>query len=145
MYDFILKMHSGWAYLALIMLMVASGNALIGLSKKRSFTPADRRLSLFALIAVHLQFVVGLVLYFVSPKGFHLINAVGMDVMKNAEMRLVAVEHPLVNLIAVVLITIGWSRHKRTSEDKKLNSIAVFYTLGLVLLLSRIPWSSWLS
>ena len=52
-------------------------------------------------------------------------------------MRLTSLEHPLINIIALVLITIGWSKHKKEeSNNGKFKKIAVFYTLGLVLILS---------
>src|SRR6188472_2556485 len=114
MYDFILKMHSGWAYATLLLLVIAIINALIGLSSKNPFTPKDRRISMFALLSAHIQFVFGIALYFVSPNGFAKIQAVGMGGM-TAMDRLLALEHPLVNLIAVTLITIGWSKHKRSA------------------------------
>lgn len=142
MYDFILKAHSGWAYIALIVLVIAVINAFIGLSAKNPFTPKDRRISMFALLSAHIQFVLGLLLYFTSPNGLQKIQAVGMGGM-SAMDRLLALEHPLVNLIAIILITIGWSKHKRASDDTKFKSIAIFYAIGLALLLSRIPWQLW--
>ena len=33
--------------------------------------------------------------------------------MKDAAMRLTSLEHPLINIIALALITIGWSKHKK--------------------------------
>src|SRR6476661_805776 len=111
MYDFILKAHSGWAYVALIMLIIAVVNALIGLSAKNPFTVKDRTISLLALLSVHIQFVFGMLLYFTSPNGFQKIQSVGMGGM-SAMDRLLALEHPAVNLIAIIVITIGWSKHK---------------------------------
>jgi hypothetical protein len=72
---------------------------------------------LFALIAIHVQLLVGIILYFVSPNGL-MIKAVGMGGL-TTESRLLALEHPLIN-IAIALITIGWSKHKKlmTSESK---------------------------
>jgi hypothetical protein len=68
-----------------------------------------------------------------------------MGVMKDAQTRLYLVEHPITNIIAIVLITMGWSMQKRqTLSSKKFSRIGLFYTLGLLLLLSRIPWDSWL-
>ena len=142
MYDFILKAHSGWAYVALIVLVIAVVNALIGLSAKNPFTAKDKRISMFALIGAHVQFVFGLLLYFVSPNGLAKIKAVGMSGMSSID-RLLALEHPLVNLIAIILITVGWSKHKRAADESKFKSIAIFYSLGLVFLLSRIPWALW--
>jgi hypothetical protein len=144
--EVLLNVHSYLAYVVLAILVVAVVNALTGLSGKRMFTlERDFRISLFALIISHLQLLVGLILYFLSPNGFQAIQRLGMGGM-NAEARLLALEHPLVNIIAVVLITIGWSRHKKFMEgDKKFRAISIFYGLGLVLLLSRIPWGTWLS
>lgn len=142
-YKIILEAHSGIAYVALITIAIAIINSFIGISAKNEFKPKDRRIALFALIATHIQFVFGLILYFVSPNGLAKIKAVGMGGMQ-AYDRLLALEHPLVNLIAIVLITIGWSTHKKADETKKFKKIAVFYTLGLILLLSRIPWQTWI-
>lgn len=142
-YKIILEAHSGVAYVALLTIAIAVINSIIGISAKNEFKPKDRRIALFALIATHIQFVFGLILYFVSPNGLAKIKAVGMGGMQ-AYDRLLALEHPLVNLIAIVLITVGWSSHKRADENKKFKKIAVFYALGLILLLSRIPWQTWI-
>jgi cytochrome b561 len=141
MYNFVLKMHSGWAYVALIILLIAVINALIGLSSKNPFTPKDRRISMFALIAAHIQFLFGLILYFVSPNGLQTLQ-LGIGNL-TPEQRLLALEHPLVNLIAITLITIGWSKHKKAADESKFKAISIFYSLGLILLLSRIPWQLW--
>jgi hypothetical protein len=139
MYFFLQKFHSGWAYLALILLVFAVANAFFGLNGKRIFTSKDRKIALFALIATHIQLLVGLVLYFLSPIGL-----AALSQMANATLRLTAVEHPFTNIIAVVLITIGWSKHKKATEDsKKFKSIRNFYALGLGLILLRIPWHLW--
>jgi len=144
--EIVLNVHSYLAYVVLAILVVAVVNALTGLSGKRMFTlERDFRISLFALIISHLQLLVGLVLYFLSPNGLQAISRLGMGGM-NAEARLLALEHPLINIVAVVLITIGWSRHKKFMEgNKKFRAISIFYGLGLLLLLSRIPWGTWLS
>ena len=72
-------------------------------------------------------------------------KAVGMgETMSNAALRFQAIEHPITMLLAIVLITLGWSRHKKQTTDLgKFKKIALFYGLGLVLILSRIPWDLW--
>ena len=141
--DFIQKFHSGWAYLALLVLVVAVVNSLIGMFSKKEFTSKDRKIALFGLIAIHTQLVVGVLLYFVSPNGLNMIKAVGMGGL-TTESRLLALEHPLINIIAIVLITIGWSKHKKaTTSESKFKTFSIFYGLGLVLILSRIPWKIW--
>ncbi|MDR6762859.1 hypothetical protein J2Y38_003077 [Flavobacterium sp. 2755] len=139
MYHFIQKLHSGWAYLALLLLLFAVINAVIGLTSKKEFTAKDRKISLFALIGTHTQLLIGLVLYFVSSLGFAQLGQ-----MTNAEVRLTSLEHPLINLIAIVLITIGWSKHKKLiNSEAKHKTFAIYYGLGLILILSRIPWNLW--
>ncbi|SFW41780.1 hypothetical protein SAMN02927921_01578 [Sinomicrobium oceani] len=139
-------LHSYWAYLTLIMLVIAVINAIIGyFSSKPFIIGKDLRISLFALIFTHIQLLLGIVLYFVSDR-FSLWSELGPGgVMKNDLARLLLVEHPFTNILAIILITIGWSKHKKVESAKgKFGKIAFFYTIGLILLLSRIPWSQWM-
>jgi hypothetical protein len=144
MYEIIQPIHSYIAYAALTILILTVINAIMGFANNKMFTPEkDFRLSLFALILSHIMLMIGLVLFFVSPSGLSAIQEFGIGGLPS-EARLLAVEHPFINSIALVLITIGWSRHKKFIEGKKkFKSIAVFYGLGLLLIFSRIPWQQW--
>lgn len=140
MYDFIQKLHSGWAYLALLLLVIAVVNSLLGMFSKKEFTPNDRKVALFGLIGIHIQLLAGIVLYFLSPLGFASLGQMG-----DKAIRLTSLEHPLLNIVAIVLITIGWSKHKKlTTSATKFKTFSVYYGIGLVLILSRIPWETWL-
>ena len=140
MYTILQKAHSGWAYIALLVLVIAVFNAIIGLTSKKEFTAKDRKIALFGLIGTHVQLLFGLILYFVSPLG---LSSLGQ--MSDKALRLTSLEHPLINIIAITLITIGWSKHKKlTTSESKFKTFAIFYGLGLLLILSRIPWSMWL-
>ena len=144
MYALIKIIHSYRAYLVLLILAVAIFNSFLGKILRRDFSTKDLRISLFGLIFSHIQLVIGLILYFVSP-WFGKWTELGVGVMKNAETRLYLIEHPITNILAIVLITMGWSMHKRQSlSGKKFLRIGLFYTLGLVLLLSKIPLINWL-
>ena len=139
MYEFIQKFHSGWAYLAVLVLVVAVINSFVGLFSKKEFTAKDRKISLFGLAAIHTQLLIGLVLYFVSGRGF---DSLGQ--MSNSELRLTSLEHPLINLIGITLITIGWMKHKKlNTSESKFKTFSIYYGLGLVLIFSRIPWGLW--
>ena len=139
MYEIIQKAHSGWAYLVLITLVIAVVNSIIGRNSKKEFSAQDRKIALFALIATHLQLVFGFVIYFISPLGM-----ASLGQMSDKALRLTSLEHPLINIIAIALITIGWSKHKKAADSQaKFKSIFLFYGLGLLLILSRIPWSLW--
>ena len=139
MYEIIQKLHSGFAYLAFLLLVIAVVNSFIGLFSKKDFTERDRKIALFALAAIHTQLLIGIVVYFVSPLGF---SALGQ--MKDAALRLTSLEHPLMNIIGIVLITIGWMKHKKLITSKsKFKTFSIYYGLGLILILSKIPWGSW--
>ena len=144
MYETILTIHSFIAYAVLAILILAVLNAISGWLGNKMFTPEkDFRLSLFALILSHLMLVIGLILFFVSPNGLNAIQELGMGGL-SSPARLLAVEHPFTNILAIIFITVGWSRHKKFIEaKKKFKSIGIFYGLGLLLFLSRIPWGQW--
>jgi hypothetical protein len=145
MYEIVKTLHSYWAYLVLIVLILATVNAIIKTFGDKEYEANDFRRSLFTLIVSHIQLLIGLVLYFVSPR-LQIFSELGMGgVMKDAVNRFYLVEHPFINIVAVALITIGYSKHKKKlTSNAKLKTIAIFYSIALVLFLSRIPWSTWL-
>lgn len=145
MYSIVKNLHSYWAYLVLLILVIAVINSLIKTFGNKEYTPKDFRISLFTLIVSHIQLLIGFLLFFTSPNGFNNIKANGMGGL-DSFARLLAVEHPFVGILAVTLITIGYSKHKKKLTSKpKLKTIAIFYTIALILVLSRIPWSTWMA
>jgi len=136
--------HSYWAYVVLILLLFTVIKILAGWLRKKQFKKSDYQFALFALIATHIQLLIGLVVFYFSDK-YMALREVGMgEVMKNAALRKVIVEHPVAMLAAVVLVTIGWSKHKRKRTDNaKLKTIGVFYTLALLLVLYMVPVAFW--
>ena len=144
MYETVFFIHSWWAYLVLLVLIIATVNSFIGLSSKKDYGATDFRLALFTLIVSHIQLLIGLVLYFVAPY-FKALGEVGMGgVMKDSTLRLYLVEHPLIMIIAIVLITMGYSKHKNKLTSKpKFKTLSIFYGIALIFMLSRIPWAAW--
>jgi heme A synthase len=144
MYATVQFIHSYWAYLVLLVLFIASINAIIGFASNKEYAATNFRIALFTLITSHIQLLIGIVLYFVSPY-FSVLLEEGMGkVMPDPTLRLYLVEHPLIMIIAVALITIGYSKHKSKLTSKpKFKILAIFYTIALILMLSRIPWSAW--
>lgn len=141
MYTGLQHLHSGLAYLVLAALVIIFGYVLVNYLKDNSFTEKVRKASLVGLIVSHLQLLIGLVLYFISPKG--LSNFSG-ETMGDAMSRLYMLEHPLTMIIAIILITVGYSKAKNgTNDASRYKQILIFYGIGLVLMLIRIPWSVW--
>jgi len=135
--------HSYWAYLVLALLIFAVINAVIGLTQKKQFTDKDLRIGLFTLIVSHIQLLIGLGWYFMSP-WYQALKEDAATVMGDKATRLLAVEHPTMMILALVFITIGWSKHKKKSTDAaKFKTFVIFYGIGLLFILSKIPWTNW--
>lgn len=133
------QVHSYWAYLVVLVLVASVLNSLMGMVNKKSFESKDLRLSLFTLIFSHIQLLIGFIVYF--NQEWH--NNIG-SMMGDSAGRLLALEHPLTMLIAIALITIGWSKHKKKESDAaKFKTIFTFYAIALFLVLLRIPWANW--
>ena len=134
MYPGLVHAHSGLRWVALVLLVAAVVVAVGKWQGKSGYTDGNRKLYLFTLIAVHTQLIIGLILYFISPK-------VNFSQMSDKIYRFYTVEHTTGMLIAIVLITIGYSRSKRASNPiQKQRLVGIFYGLGLLLILASIPW-----
>lgn len=136
MYNGLLHAHSGLRWLALLFLILALVKGISGWMGQKEYTEGDRKMALFALIFTHIQLLLGLALYFISPKvtfeaGF----------MKNALTRFYSVEHIVMMILAIILITIGYSTAKRAADGlAKHKKIVIFYGIGLLIILAAIPW-----
>ena len=141
MYTGLLHTHRTVAYLFLI-----ATTALILLAIYRRISgahAAESKQSLLAKIALisgHTQLLLGLGLYFVGP-WFEQLTSNTAEVMKTAELRWFAVEHIGANLVGIVLLTIGNSKFKKaTDAEAKDKAVLIYFGLGLLLIVSRIPW-----
>ena len=136
MYQFFFGLHSGIRYIVILLFALALVMALVGLFGRRSYTEANRKVNLFSMISAHIQLLTGLILYFVSPKVmFSNMSAA----MKDPVIRYWTVEHLVMMLFAVILITIGHSRSKKAIDAvNKHRAIALFYGLALLVILLAI-------
>ncbi|GAB2582065.1 cytochrome B [Spirosoma areae] len=134
MYPGLVHAHSGLRWIALILLVAAVIVAIGRWQGRNSFTDGNRKLYLFTLISVHTQLVIGLLLLFISPK-------VNFSMLSEKLYRFYSVEHTAGMLIAIILITIGYSRAKRAADSTtKHRFVSIFYGLGLLLIVVSIPW-----
>ncbi|NGM60322.1 hypothetical protein G5B30_00195 [Sphingobacterium sp. SGG-5] len=127
--------------LAIILLLALVVTIIITWVNYASNKPYNRKIALLGLISAHLQLVIGLVLYFISPLG---LKSFSGENMGNSLSRLYFLEHPLMMVLAIVLITVGYSKAKKLEDSQKANrTVLIFYIIGLIFVLSRIPWSTW--
>lgn len=127
--------HSGMRWIVLILIVVAIANALASRGKNK-YEKKDKMINLFAMITMHTQLLIGMVLYFISPNVRFVEGW-----MKVKQLRFFGMEHILLMILAIVVITIG--RKKAESEEmanKKHAVIAKWFIIGLILLLAGIPW-----
>lgn len=137
MYTGLFHGHSGLRYLVLVLLLVVIVRSIAGFLRNKPFSQLDNALSLGLLITTHIQFLLGLVLYFVSPAV-----QFNESTMKDSALRYWAVEHLIGMLIAVVLITIARSTAKRMSESlAKHKRLAIFNSIALLIIIATIMQS----
>lgn len=130
MHTALLHSHSLIRYFVLIMLLAVIIASFTGWIQNRRFTKVDNKLSLYLLIFTHLQFVVGILLYFVSD-----VVQFSNETMKNAGIRYWTVEHVVGMLIAIALITAGRSTSKKMSVDQsKHKRLFIFNLLAAVVI-----------
>jgi uncharacterized membrane protein SirB2 len=137
LYSFFLHLHSGFRYIVLLLVLLAIVRSWADWLGKKSYSEGNRKLNLFTMISAHTQLLIGIVLYFLSP-----FVQFGSQTMKDATTRYWTVEHLTGMIIAIILITIGHARSKRASAaELKHKSIAIFYTLALIIIIATITVS----
>ncbi|WP_207536352.1 cytochrome B [Desertivirga arenae] len=139
MYSAFLTTHSIIRFAVIIASVLSILLAFAGWFGNKEYTKGNKVLNLLALISAHLQLVVGLILYFISP----IVNSAEFGAaMKNSSLRYWKVEHMAMMIIAIVLITVGYSKSKRAlaSVDKH-RTIAIFYTIAVIVVLAALAMS----
>lgn len=140
MYSILLPIHSGLRYLVLFFLIFAVVKPFAGWLGNRPFSNGDRKIALFALIFTHIQVLIGLILYFMSPTVTQALGDMG-SAMKDGDLRFWAVEHIAGMLLAAILITIGYSKAKKKLNTVSGNkTIAILFLISLLVIFMMIPW-----
>tara|TARA_B100001741_G_C16160765_1_gene417946 strand:- start:11 stop:445 length:435 start_codon:yes stop_codon:yes gene_type:complete len=144
MYIGLKHLHSFLPYLLLTVLIFVFVKSVIAYRDKHPHTEGHQKNGLIVLILAHLQFLIGGALYFVSPMSTSGLNDFGVA-MKDGTLRLYTLEHPLMMILAIVLITMAYSKSKKDISNQLKHKVkSVYYGVALLLILSRIPWSAWL-
>ena len=134
MYNFVQHLHSGFRYIVMVLFIYTILMALIGWLGNRPYTNRNRLSNLFAMISAHTQLLIGIVLYFLSP-----LVQFNSSTMKDGTLRYFTVEHWVMMLIAIALITIGHSKSKKVIlPEVKHKTIAIFYGIALVIIIGAL-------
>ena len=104
MYIGLLHLHSNLPFILLLLIGAVLVKSLIGWTQSSPFDKLSNKLVLFAMITAHIQWVVGAILYFISPNVKSLGQAMG-DLFS-----FVCFGAPLMMTIALVLLTVARSK-----------------------------------
>lgn len=139
MYIPILHTHNTlrWVILALgFAVLMQAGQGLRG---DRPYARA-RKLGVFFTAALHLQLLLGLALFAISPFMRDAMRAMS-ETMADPARRFFVAEHPALMVIATILMTVGGLVAKNAADDAARHRKLLAFTLGtMALILWGIPW-----
>ena len=140
MYAIILAIHSIFRWLVLISLLYAIYRSYSGWFGSKEYSPHDNAVRHWSATIAHIQLILGLSLYFVSPlikyflQNFH-------EAVHDREIRFFGMEHSIMMILGIIIITIASMMSKRQKADaQKYKVLAIGYTIALLVILSSVPW-----
>lgn len=137
--DFIKLFHSGWAYLVILIGIIFLLSTLVYAVSKKDTDNTIRKIGLVTTIIFHVQLLVGLI--------YLVMKALALDgsgnIMKSEILRFTFVEHPMMMIAAVTFMTIANAKLKRSTVVPY--SVVIFAFIGILAIISRIPWATWLA
>ncbi len=140
MYNLLLVAHSYLRWLVLVALLFSLFRAYRGWLGGKTFTAFDNTVRHVTATICHVQLIVALLLYYVSPLVTYFWQNYKAEVHERS-IRYFAMEHSTTMLVSIVLITIGSVLAKRKQSDAaKFKTMAIWYSIGFVLIFASVPW-----
>lgn len=140
MHTTLLGLHGGLRWLIVIVGLVALFRHLKGMKGDVPYARA-RKVGVAFTALMHVNLLIGVVLFGVSP----LIKGAMADMkaaMGIADTRFMVAEHPMIMLVAVIVVTIGGIVAKNGADDAARHKKgAIFIGVVLAMLAYGIPWS----
>jgi len=137
---FILAVHNVVRWFVFLFAIVALLRALKGINGGVDYASGAKRSVFLFTMSVHLQLVLGLLLYGVSPLTRHAMGDMGAA-MRDPGVRFFVVEHPTLMILAVVAATLTGVLARRGPDDTvRHRRAAIGIALSLGLILAGIPW-----
>jgi len=126
MYNFLLHAHSGLRYLILLAAVVVVVKSLIGWFGSTPYSKFDKIIAPSFVGLMHLQLLLGLILYFISPLVTY--N------MGDKVSRYWSVEHISIMILAVVMAQVGRSISKKSGDPQvKFRFQTIFFGISILL------------
>lgn len=139
MYSFLLIVHSWLRYPVLLLVLLVVLRSAAGLLRGSEWDGADEGLGRWLIRTWDLQFLLGLVLYFLSPITQFAFANFG-EAMGDRQLRVVTLEHPLLMLLATAALHAGWVRARKSAGRGRLLRWLIFVATAALLTAIAIPW-----
>lgn len=141
MYSVLLTIHSLMRWLVLAALVFALIFAYRAWFSHKKYTPYANAVRFWTTTIVQVQFVIGLWLYSLSPIVRYFFNHLEEGIHIR-DVRFFGLEHIVMMLVAVTLITTGSVIAKRARTDSdKFRAMAIWFSIGFVVIFISIPWA----
>lgn len=129
--SFVFQLHAVWRWVLLVAAIAVVIKALIGWLGRRPFTKLDDQLGMGFTMIVDIQVFLGLILWLFGPTGLRNLSLA----MGNSALRFIALEHPILMLIALAFAHIGRARSKKAADDTAKHRISfIFYLLSFIFI-----------
>ncbi len=141
MFATLLAIHSLLRWFILASIVYSIFLAFRGWFRNRPFTSYDHWVRIITVSFVHIQLIIGVWLYFISPIVAYFLKNFS-ESLHQTQLRFFGMEHITMMLIGISLVTIGSSKARRKKTDKeKFKVIAIWYSIALVIIFTSIPWA----
>jgi len=113
---------------------------LIKAGSQKRHLPSLNAIRHWTATIAQIQLIFGLWLYFISPITVYFLDHFH-DAVHEREIRFFGMEHSIMMMIGIVVITIGSANTKRKLTDKaKFKTMAIWFTIALLIIITSIPW-----
>jgi hypothetical protein len=142
MYSIILALHNIVRWIVVILVVVAVVRAYLGRFGKREWTEIERKVGAFVGMAIDIQLLLGLLLYFfLSPLTKSAMLNFGAAIQA-PDLRLFTLVHPVLMVFAVVFAHLGSILPRKvTRPASKFERAALWFSLTLLMILLGMPWA----
>jgi len=139
-YIFLKDAHSVIRWFVILAAAWALFQVWCGLLRNSAWTKRAKLAGLVFTSILNLQLLVGIALYLASPIVQSALKNMAMT-MRTSSIRFVAIEHPFMMLLAVIIAQVGYSISKRAGTDRsRFLKATIAYSVAVVLILIAIPW-----
>ena len=138
----LLHLHNLLRWVILVLLVLSIVKAYTGSKTNRTFSPSDKKTWLFTMIAAHTTLLLGLYQWTLGRFGlFTFVKPEGVSMMKDPTLRFFQMEHPVMMILSVVFITLGYGMAKKdVSDEIKYKKAFRYFIIASVLILVAVPW-----